>query len=465
MRFPTLFLPVVVALAACGSPNELVTPPDMLEPDLAHPPTAAQLAQADSAAAYAQDLVDNSGYSGPLDATKIIAKARDIILAGDGSDATYYRALWEILLAVPQGHQALIGESCREPEMYTQTWSRFGVCGVASGDHVLVTYAEASNPLGLVAGDQVITAGTDSGPALLDVAWHRPVCGDYVPSAGGQREFTARSFFGTVPRGMTLGIVPGDGSAMRAVTIPAKDGHAISCADALGRSTNFNAKATVRADGVAVIQLPRFYPTNVAAPDPAHFQEFVDAFQATVQAEFDKVKSAPTIVWDARGNGGGITPVGLAIVAGMPGAKAVALSYCTQRNGGSSPPSFRDEHYAEYAITPGGPFAYSGKVAVIIDGLDYSAADYFAYAVARATSVPLVGGQTAGAFGGPGPMFDLTGTPTVHADIDVNRCMDAASNTPLEGKGTMPTVPVTYDVQDLRKGVDTVLEAAVARVK
>ena len=144
----------------------------------------------------------------------------------------------------------------------------------------------------------------------------------------------------------------------------------------------------------------RFYPRNPVSQTDVNalIQQMMDA----VRTEFDTVKSAPAIVWDARANYGGITPVGLAITDGMPSARATQLSYCTARIGGTDPPEFDTQRYAEYQITPGGVFAYTGKVAVIIDGLDYSAADYFALAIRSATDTKLVGSPTAGAYGGSG---------------------------------------------------------------
>jgi hypothetical protein len=413
-------------------------------------------------------LVDGTGWGLPLDLFAIQVAARNTILGGDGGDLAYYSALWGILSSVPEGHQGLTNGTCNTADMYAQGSSRFGVCGVPHGDNILVTYAQANNPLGLAAGDQITAAGDDSGPALFATAIRRPVCGIHAPSDSGQRTFAAKTFFGSVPTGMTLSVQPGDGSAARSVVVPAQGVTRISCQDPLGRDVKFNAKASVRPDGVAVIQLPTFYPVDATLPDnPTNDQlnTFITNFQASIQAEFDKVKTAPAIVWDARGNGGGLTVVGLTIVDGMPGARAFDLSYCVARTPGTQPPSFDPNHYAIYSVTPGGPFAYAGKVAVLIDGADYSAADYFSMAVARATSIPLVGAATSGAYGGLGATFAINGTPAVRAFLDVNHCLDAATGDALDTHPTMPTMAVDYRPEDLRAGVDTVLEAAVALVR
>jgi len=193
--------------------------------------------------------------------------------------------------------------------------------------------------------------------------------------------------------------------------------------------------------------------------------QFTADFQQKILDQFNTVKDAKAIVWDARGNYGGLTLVGLAIANGMPTAKATDISYCNSRVAKSHPSTYSSQKYAIYSVAPGGPFAYAGKVAVLVDGLDYSAADYFPLAVHKATSIPLVGTPSAGAFGGPGPEENLSGPPAMEFDIDVNHCLDAQTDQPLETHAATPDFTVEYEPADLAKGVDTVLEAGVARVK
>jgi C-terminal processing protease CtpA/Prc len=138
------------------------------------------------------------------------------------------------------------------------------------------------------------------------------------------------------------------------------------------------------------------------------------------------------------------------------------ISACRARIEGSDPPSFTSSTYAEYAVEPGGPFAYTGKIAVLIDGLDYSAADYFPYAIQQAApGTLLVGTPTAGAYGGSGPQLTIDGPPLLYGTYDPNHCEDA-EGMPLEGRSVQPDLLVEYDPSDLAAGVDTVMEAAVA---
>jgi len=225
---------------------------------------------------------------------------------------------------------------------------------------------------------------------------------------------------------------------------------------------------TVGDDGVAVIRLPSFLPNSVAPPPPDIESEddprilaYLEAVEAVYLDAFDRVKDAPAIIWDARANQGGVSPAALSIVNGMPGARAMELSYCEARIPGSDPVELHDGRTGAYSVEPGGPFAYDGKVAVLVDGSAVSAGDYFALAVKRATDVPLVGTPTAGGYGTPGPTHRFGQDWSITTDL--LRCADADGN-PLEGNGVAPDVVVEYDPADLARGVDTVLERAVSLV-
>jgi C-terminal processing protease CtpA/Prc len=309
-----------------------------------------------------------------------------------------------------------------------------------------------------------VRADTDEGVDMLEAAARRPVCGVSSPSDAHRRGAAASSFFATVPAKAELEIEPAAGTTFT-VTIPdTADSVLTDCQDPLGRNIQFDADSYVRSDGVAVVRIPRFYPLNgTLPPNPtqAELDAFIAAFQAEVQLAFDAVKDAPQLIWDARSNFGGITLVGLAIAGGMPTSTAMDLSYCEARVPFSDPPALYQGTYAQYSVAPGGPFAYSGDVAVLIDDHDYSAADYFPLAVARATQSILVGTPTAGAYGGSGELRELGGTPEMFFTADPNRCSDADGE-PLEGLSVEPDLYVEYAPEDLAAGVDTVMEAAAA---
>lgn len=427
-------------------------------------PTDLQLGQLESIAAYADALVNRSGWFEPVDRDALVEKAQVVLLAGSDDDDSYYRALRAVHAGVPQGHQALYPSVCGTAKMPFAGQSRFGVCGRPRADEIVITYAREGNLLGLSAGDVVESVDTMAGDDLFREMSSRIVCLSSAPSTANDRANVATTLFSVLRADEKVRVRSVDG-AIKTVVIPSQaDAQPTSCQDPLGRDIEFDADSYVRPDGIAVIRLPRFYPLDPPSydpNDPDSLQVLIDDMTQKVLAAFEPVKGQPMLIWDARSNYGGITPVGLAIVGGMPGVKAMSLSYCQARIPNSSPPGFYAFPYAEYAIEPGGPFAYGGKVAVLIDELDYSAADYFPLAVAAATDVLLVGTPTAGAYGGSGPLETLVGSPSVSFTVDSNRCSDATTDEPLEGRSVQPDRLVEYDPQDLADGVDTVMEAAV----
>lgn len=429
-------------------------------------PTARQRAQVKSIDGLIDTLAESSAWHMPVDAAAVKLRERRAILKGDGTDGVFFGAAWGVMNAFPQGHQSLFSpeKSVCGKALAFQNSSRFGVCGRPSATGLAVTFARASNRLGLKLGDTITSAGAESGDALFEAAYRRPVCGGIFPAASGRRYAGAASFFGSIPSGTKLTVVGADG-ARRDVTVPAeRDAEDTDCTDPFSRDRNVYAEAKVRPDGVAVIRLPSFYPFDKQLsgnPTQAELDAFVAAYQGEVKKVFDTVKTAPGIVWDTRGNTGGITKVGLAIVAGFTSARTTALSYCRTRVAGSSPPSFETPRYAIYGVEPGGPFAYAGKVAVVTDGLAYSAGDYFPHAVAMASDVRVVGAASAGAFGGGNGPIAIDGPPKLSANYDMTACFDASTNKPLEGAPLPPKVAVEYDAKDLAASKDTIVERAV----
>lgn len=430
-------------------------------------PSATQSARVAALGEMVDQMASVTSYPYSYDREAIIRDGKRAILHGPDTDETYLTAMWRAFLAIPEGHQSMLLKSgCGKKLPYSQT-SRFGVCVRPSEGGLVVTRVKAgTNQLGLSVGDEIVSADGLSRDAMLAASFLRPTCGSTYPSLSGQNEAAAVAFFATAPSGMSLAIKTTTGET-RTVTVPATpDTTALDCGEVFGRTKQIVADATTLPDGTAVIRLPSFVPYDVPFPntnDPVAIASYRDDFIARIKTAFDTVKDAPRLVWDVRGNGGGLTLAALAIGSGMPGAQSTTTTYCTARLAGTDPVAFDDFRYAEYALSPGGDFLYTGKVAVLIDGLDYSASDYFAHFVRHATSATLVGAATAGAYGGSSGSFDITSaTPALTFYYDTNRCVSGADDLPLEGQGVEPHLTVRYDPIDLAEGRDTVLEAAIA---
>lgn len=435
-------------------------------------PTTEQRAQVKELEDMLAYLEENTAWHAPIDWAQLAADGKKAIFRGDGSSSSFFAALYAAFVSVPQGHQGLYLASGCGTKVPMMAYAQRGACGRPHADGVVITYARAGNPLGLAAGDIVTRVGDTSGRAILGELAKRPMCVTSRPDESFEETSTAATIADLLRAGETVEVLSAAG-VKRSVTVPAgglpgrslRD--AVACSDPLGRDMSVPVESYVRPDGVAVIRLPGFLDPEQAFPTTGSLEdveEYRAKFEAKIKVAFDQVKSARAIVWDIRGNGGGLTMVGLGIASGFPGASAGAISYCQARVRGSSPPAFDSFRYAEYALTPGGPFAYTGKVAVLIDGMDYSAADYFPLATKTKTSALLVGTPTAGGFGATSDTKLFDGPPAFSVSVDVNRCSLASDDSPLEGHGVAPHVVVEYDAKDLAAGKDTVLERAVAEI-
>lgn len=431
-------------------------------------PTETQRAQADELASMLTFIEDRTAWSGPIDWGSLRQDGQRRIFEGDGSIATYFAALYRAFTAIPQGHQTFgLSNGCY-PDFPSTSYSMRGACGQPHSRGVVVTYATAHNALGLKAGDLVTRVGEAGGSDVLARLAERPRCGASMPSTASRNAFTAATFSDLLAAGEEITVESPDGAA-RTIVVPASvaSTEGAVCSDPFSRPPVV-VESKLRSDGIAVIRLPSFVDPEQTFPtdeSEASIRAYIETFEAKVQAAFDEVKTAPAIIWDLRGNGGGITLVGLDIASGFPGADAAPLSYCRARIPKTEPAEFSEARYAPYALTPGGRFAYTGKVAVLIDGQNYSAADYFPLAAKSRTKAILVGAPTSGAYGATSMSKSFQGPPAFDVGVDINLCLNAADDTPLEGQSTWPHVSVEYEPKDLAAGRDTVLERAAEALK
>jgi C-terminal processing protease CtpA/Prc len=415
----------------------------------------ARLEQIRAAMAKAEGIISDPAL---MDRARIERLAWAELAQGD-DDARYVSALRVAFQEIKQGHQALRFGTC---EVYAG-YSRHGVCLRPSGSNMVVTAVAVNHALGLKPGDVIAGVEKDgASPNLDDYALRIPMCTGSYPNKLSQRHHAALSLAAGFEKGTTLRVT--SEGAQRSIEVPSPKGLTLDCNDPFGRS-GYEVKATLRDDGIGVIHLRSFYPSDMPQnPTQVEFEQKRDALRARILAAFESVKGARGIVWDLRGNGGGITSIGLDIAAGMPGARAGVATECYLRRRGSDA---YDGPSNYYELAPGGPFAVPAgtKVAVIIDGSDYSAADYFPYFVRHATDVKLVGEATAGAFGGARASVRVPDA-TLPADLalDPISCR-ATTGERLEGHGVEPHFVVQLDPAALAAGRDNQLEKALELVR
>lgn len=345
----------------------------------------------------------------------------------------------------------------------------YGVCAKPHEDAFVVTHQPGNiNPLGLSAGERVVTINGISGPSLVDHILAGPVCGSGTANDDVRHEHAAEALFGSLRAGDTLTIEGLDGETRIVTAGPPSAGFGAVCRFPAGASGQALVEAILRPDGVAVIRLRRFYllpgePGHFDAKTAEEYQQLLDHLIGTVKTAFDTVAPTATgIIWDIRANAGGASLVGFAIAAGMPGFTEVPIARCSTRVAASVPPAYF--HYGpDYDLVENTTFTFTGPTALLIDGMAISAADYFARAVMLGTDTRIFGRPTAGAYGGGGAGFTLDPERGLYMGYDPYKC-DDIDGVPLETTSVPPDQWVEYAPMDLANGVDTVLEAAATWV-
>ncbi len=426
---------------------------------------------------YVEEVQSRSAVAAKIDWDQLIVDGTKMIVAGDDTPDTLFRAARAIQLQIPQGHQWVrFGPGlCGSPAGLSYTEQTFyGACGRAHGDGVIVTMAADSNPLGLEPGDRVIGSETwGEGPSFLDELAAEPLCSSMTPtSEGAKRLQAAKDLFGLLREGDTITVINPEGEE-REVEVPARleDDPVGWCVNPIeGGYSTFEAQLTMRPDGVAVIRVPHFGPSENPFPSPLTAESYYQWVSDYVDRLAEVMESIPAdapIIWDARSNSGGAAEVPLAIVAGMPGAVRTDVSEGYVRVEGTIPFEFQEEPTPTFSfeVPEDDRLIHDAPTAVLVDSGTTSAADFFALGAKEYSDAILVGTPSTGnyGFGGVGPSI-LTGSVAELAHrIDFMQSRDMDGN-PLEGYVITPDIVVEYDPADLANGIDTVLEAAVDAV-
>jgi len=156
---------------------------------------------------------------------------------------------------------------------------------------------------------------------------------------------------------------------------------------------------------------------------------------------------ADGLIIDLRQNRGGVNP-GVDYLASKlniePGVLGVELS----RNG----------ERREWAYPGGGPAAYPGRVAILVDEASGSASEVFAGAMQEIGRAVILGRTSYGGVLNSTQIPLPTGGVLQIARFD----MTTAKGTRIEGRGVVPDIPVKISRADLYRGKDTVIERAIA---
>jgi C-terminal processing protease CtpA/Prc len=184
-----------------------------------------------------------------------------------------------------------------------------------------------------------------------------------------------------------------------------------------------------------------------------------DSAAKAFAAQYEEISKAKAIIFDVRNNGGGNSPVGWAILRYMAQKPIlVHTSYTrdykpTYRAWGRNQQPGLNKSW----LGPGDAKSYTGQVIVLTSARTFSAAEDFAAAFKTMKRGLIIGEATGGSSGQP-LFITLPGGGS--ARICTKRDM-LGDETEFVGVGIQPDNVVTPTISDLRKGVDTELQAAV----
>ncbi|MFC6100252.1 S41 family peptidase [Olivibacter domesticus] len=177
---------------------------------------------------------------------------------------------------------------------------------------------------------------------------------------------------------------------------------------------------------------------------------------------YENISKANAIIFDIRNNGGGSSSVGWNILSYLIQKPFPIHSWYTREYR----PSFRawnniqQVYGGKSKLYPKEKFFYHKPVVVLTSARTFSAAEDFAAAFKSLHRGQIIGSATGGSSGQP-LVISLPGNGT--ARICTKRDM-LANGEDFVGKGVQPDKKVVPTIEDVRKGVDTVLEEAIKQL-
>lgn len=189
------------------------------------------------------------------------------------------------------------------------------------------------------------------------------------------------------------------------------------------------------------------------------FTSFQESLRSDVLSAIEKLRDAPALILDLRGNGGGSGAMSEAIVSSFFKTKTV-IGRTTTRTGQPVTMAFGLVKIASpEASVPGKPDAYAGKVAVLVDADSASASEATAGALQSTGRAMVVGETSCGcllAFLGYAALPG--GGELAFSEIGFTN----AKGERIEGRGVIPDVAIERTRADFVEQRDRALEAAQA---
>jgi C-terminal processing protease CtpA/Prc len=442
---------VAMMVAGCAS-----APADesASEAQLTAPPSQDQLAMAQTLWQTIDAIEANTGVApfAGVDTHALYTRLEAELFASAPAPISLVKVLRKATLAYPSGH---LGFALEGGCVVASSSSTIGACSQPYRDHAVVSFVSDDNPVGLLPGDEILSVNGRSGAQMMQAALEQPMCTVSSASESNRRFTAGTSLFAMMTVGAKVEVRHLDGT-VETKTVERLASRLTYCRDPLGRSTAPLARAYMRPDNIGVVQL-----SSLSMP-VAEGEDMPSRLREVIRGALEQVKSAQSIIWDLRANTGGSSINGIEIFSSVGDAPNHAGEPVVGFSARVPSTNFYPPPYMQ-KLSPREELAYGGKVAILLDGLSISAADYTAVA-AKQTHALVVGSPSSGSYGGGSQHVTVGDRFKVNLRTDPYRALDA-SGAPVEGKGTEPDVEVELEPADLARGVDTVMEAAAARLK
>ncbi len=445
--------PLLAALAGAMAPQSAPSPADLtreqMEEDLRHAATVVGRAWS-----WAEDKKENFGVD--LDA---IAARLATRLDGVRTREAFAALLEEFVASMEDGHAGL-----DMPGVVPKAIRALPFRLVDGREGVLLAEIpeDVAKSTGFAVGDALVAIdGTPIGKLLEEGARRVFASTDTARREGSLRRllFESRTVSVTVRRG--------DGSE-RTASVPT----------GAGWDDGEEARISWRALGekAALLRVAAFAPSPEAwkrfgSETPEARDRTVEAWREEVRRAFAGMGAREGIVLDLRGNGGGTDLLGQFLaeqflegeflyfrlrtrlspeVLALPGFDAWKSLGKTE--------GWTDE--AAIRVKRRGPPAHLGRLVVLIDEGCFSVTDNFLACLRDLhPSARFVGRPTGGGTGAPRPIATLP-----HSRATITACVmepRSPKGRLIEGRGTIPDVPVRWSRDDLVSGRDPDLEAAM----
>ncbi len=351
--------------------------------------------------------------------------------------ADYYRLLMRTIAQLKDGHTNVYPADQLSAEFYAQPALKTRL--VEGRVVVLQVYDEALKARGITPGTEVISLNN---VPVRDYAEKniRPYQSGSTPHDLDVRTYEYGLLRGALNDSLVIGFKDSGGKRF---TVPVKRVDFDAIRKMIPANPAF--RLTWLRGNIAHVELNTFGNDEAAVQYIKHFPE---------------ISKADAIIFDVRNNGGGNGSVGFKVLSTLTDKPFLTSSWFTR--------DYRPAHRAwgnaegrtggsNNSYPADGKLLYTKPVAVLTSPRTYSAAEDFAIAFDVMDRGKLIGETTGGSTGQP-LMFSLPGGGIARVCTKRDTYPDGKE---FVGVGILPDVPVNPTITDMRKGRDTVLEAAV----